>query len=70
MNAKKLDSESKPKSYRKLWVSLAVVPGLSFLTLGYFGSEIYRKAPPIPKRVVTDTGHVLFTGGKPARAEG
>src|SRR5215471_16243708 len=61
MNAKQLDSESKPKSYRKLWVSLAIVLGLSFLTLGYYGGEIYRKAPPIPNRVVTDDGRVLFT---------
>jgi nitric oxide reductase subunit B len=36
--------------------------GLSFLVLGYFGREIYRKAPPIPARVVTADGTVLFTG--------
>ena len=54
-------SNSKPPSYRGLWISLAVVIGLSFLVLGYFGSEIYRKAPPIPKRVVTTDGQVLFT---------
>jgi nitric oxide reductase subunit B len=35
---------------------------LSFITLGYFGREIYRQAPPIPKRVVTSAGEVLFTG--------
>src|SRR6516164_2173230 len=51
----------KPKSYRKLWVSLIAVIGLSFLVLGYYGGEIYRKAPPIPKRVVTADGQVLFT---------
>src|SRR4249920_3755156 len=50
-----------PRSYRRLWVSLALVIGLSFLVLGYYGSEIYRKAPPIPKRVVTAEGQVLFT---------
>ena len=46
----------KPRSYRKLWVSLIAVMGLSFLVLGYYGGEIYRKAPPIPKRVVTTEG--------------
>jgi nitric oxide reductase subunit B len=50
-----------PRSYRKLWISLGAVLVLSFLTLGYFGSEIYRQAPPIPKRVVTADGAVLFT---------
>ena len=30
--------------------------------LGYFGAEIYRQAPPVPKRVVTTDGTVLFTG--------
>ncbi len=35
---------------------------LSFLVLGYYGSEIYRQAPPMPERVVTTDGTVLFTG--------
>jgi hypothetical protein len=51
----------KPRSYRRLWISLIAVVGLSFLVLGYYGSEIYRKAPPIPRRVVTADGQVLFT---------
>src|SRR6187455_1713035 len=57
----KYPPKTKPRSYRKLWISLIVVLGLSFLTLGYYGGEIYRKAPPIPKRVVTADGQVLFT---------
>src|SRR6187455_3535033 len=57
----KYPPKTKPRSYRKLWISLIVVLGLSFLVLGYYGSEIYRKAPPIPKRVVTADGQVLFT---------
>ena len=51
-----------PRSYRKLWLSLATVMTLSFLVLGYYGTEIYRLAPPVPKRVVTPDGKVLFTG--------
>src|SRR3954468_5858906 len=49
------------RSYRKLWLGLICVIALSFLGLGYFGTEIYRKAPPIPQRVVTSDGHVIFT---------
>lgn len=53
---------SKTTSYRKLWFTLFGVIALSFLALGYFGREIYYQAPPIPKRVVTTDGEVLFTG--------
>ena len=53
---------TQPRSYRKLWVSLICVITLSFLVLGYFGREIYREAPPLPQRVVTSDGTVLFTG--------
>ncbi|GAA4463108.1 nitric-oxide reductase large subunit [Nibrella saemangeumensis] len=48
--------------YRKLWLGFAAVLIGSFAVLGYFGSEIYRQAPPIPDRVVTTSGRVLFTG--------
>jgi nitric oxide reductase subunit B len=57
-----MNADTKPRSYRKLWLSLISVIVLSFLGLGYFGSEIYRQAPPVPKRVVTTDGTVLFTG--------
>ena len=53
---------NKPQSYRKLWLSLISVITLSLLVLGYYGLEIYRTAPPVPKRVVTTDGRVLFTG--------
>src|SRR5262245_53817070 len=43
-------------------VTLAVVLVGSFVVLGYYGREIYHQAPPIPNRVVTDSGKVLFTG--------
>ncbi|MCB0272071.1 MAG: nitric-oxide reductase large subunit [Bdellovibrionales bacterium] len=33
----------------------------SFAVLGYYGLEIYRSAPPVPKQVVLD-GNVLFEG--------
>jgi nitric oxide reductase subunit B len=50
------------RSYRKLWIALIGVLVVSFGTLGYFGREIYRQAPPVPNRVVTANGTVLFTG--------
>ncbi|HVA49873.1 MAG TPA: nitric-oxide reductase large subunit [Pirellulales bacterium] len=48
--------------YRKLWLGLGLVMAGSFAVLGYFGGEIYRQAPPVPARVVTTEGNVLFTG--------
>lgn len=48
--------------YRKHWAALTIVVAGSFVTLGYYGYELYRQAPPIPQRVVTDQGEVLFTG--------
>lgn len=45
----------------RLWVSLALVFIISFAILGYYGGEIYHTMPPIPKRVMTSAGNVLFT---------
>ncbi|MBI4578794.1 MAG: nitric-oxide reductase large subunit [Planctomycetes bacterium] len=47
--------------YAGLWVALLVVVGASFSVLSYYGYEIYQKAPPIPERVVTTDGQVLWT---------
>lgn len=46
--------------YRKAWIGLALVMVFSFTVLVYFGTEIYRKAPPIPEKVVSDDGTTLF----------
>ncbi len=48
--------------YTRLWLGLATVILGSFAVLGYFGRDIYRQMPPIPDRVVTTDGRVLFTG--------
>ena len=48
--------------HRNLWIGLALVVAGSFGLLGYYGIEIYREAPPVPERVVTESGRVLFTG--------
>jgi nitric oxide reductase subunit B len=46
---------------KKLWLILGTVVLGTFLLLGFFGREVYRKAPPIPSRVVTTNGDVLMT---------
>lgn len=47
---------------KNLWIGFILVMVLSFSVLGYYGREIYRKAPPIPEKVVTSNGELLFTG--------
>ena len=48
--------------YKGLWLSFWAVIGISFAVLGYYGRELYRQAPPLPDRVVTKEGDLLFTG--------
>ncbi|PRQ03700.1 Nitric oxide reductase subunit B [Enhygromyxa salina] len=48
--------------YKGLWLGFILVVVASFAVLGYYGVEIYRQAPPVPDRVVTTDGEVLFTG--------
>ena len=47
--------------YRKLWFILIGVLAVTFSLLGYFGTEVYRNAPPIPAQIVSDSGEVLMT---------
>ena len=54
---------------RKLWIWLAVICVLSFSVLGWVGSEIYLKAPPIPKAVVSASGEVIYTGKQVQRGQ-
>ncbi|MGK0290624.1 MAG: nitric oxide reductase subunit B [bacterium] len=46
---------------RRLWLFLILTFFGSFTVLGLMGVEIYKKAPPIPKQVVTVKGEILFT---------
>jgi len=46
---------------KKLWTSLTLVLVISFAVLGYYGVRIYQEKPPIPTRIVTNTGDVIFT---------
>lgn len=47
---------------KKLWFGFLAVMVVSFAVLIYYGVEIYKQAPPIPDKVVTVDGSVLFTG--------
>src|SRR5512133_3312026 len=46
---------------KKLWLGFIAVMTISFAVLIYYGIEIYREAPPIPDKVVTTDGTVIFT---------
>lgn len=46
--------------YRRLWIVLGLVVGISFLILGIVGYKGITSAPPIPRQVVTTEGRVLF----------
>ncbi|HYC02580.1 MAG TPA: nitric-oxide reductase large subunit [Azospirillaceae bacterium] len=45
----------------KLWLLLGLLMIGSFTALGLIGSEIHRKAPPIPAAFVSEDGAILYT---------
>jgi nitric oxide reductase subunit B len=47
---------------KKLWIAFALVMSISFAVLGYYGYEIYQKAPPIPLKIVSTDNKTIFTG--------
>lgn len=47
--------------YKRLWFTLIAVVAVTFSLLGYYGTEVYRKAPPIPQQVVSADGKALFS---------
>src|SRR6185369_6055005 len=53
-------SQGECMSYRRLWIALTVVIVASFSVLGIVGYRGIQKAPPIPGRVLTADGRVLF----------
>ena len=46
---------------RKLWLGLGVLLVASFSVLLWSGGQIFRAAPPIPERVVSQDGQVVYT---------
>ncbi len=49
-----------PRTTKHWWVFGSTLL-VAFLILGFFGREVYRQAPPIPTKVVTQDGAVLMT---------
>ena len=54
---------------KMLWRWLGFIFVLSFGALGYLGLQIYLTAPPIPDKVVSTQGDVLFTGEQIQRGQ-
>lgn len=50
----------KPRSYWKLWLAFAITTVVSFAVLGYYGTEIYRHAPPYPE-TIRSGNEVIYT---------
>ncbi|MFZ5656450.1 MAG: cbb3-type cytochrome c oxidase subunit I, partial [Pseudomonadota bacterium] len=48
-------------STRKLWIGLGILLATSFAVLLWAGGAIFRAAPPMPERVVSSTGEVVYT---------
>jgi nitric oxide reductase subunit B len=46
---------------KQLWFGFAAIVLFSFAILGWYGHEIYREKPPIPEKVISADGTVLFT---------
>ncbi|MFV0439356.1 MAG: nitric-oxide reductase large subunit [Desulfopila sp.] len=45
---------------KRLWLFFGAVIFVTFSILGWFGKEVYRQVPPLPGKVVTEAGTVLF----------
>jgi len=48
-------------STRKLWMGLTILLLCSFAILLYMGGEIHRQAPPLPEKVLSTDGSVIYT---------
>ncbi|MCL4551064.1 MAG: nitric-oxide reductase large subunit [Bacteroidetes bacterium] len=46
---------------KKYWIAFTVVIVVSFSVLGWIGVKIYQQAPPIPEKVVTSDGQMVFS---------
>lgn len=49
---------------KKYWIGFFVVIIISFIVLGYIGMKIYQQAPPIPDKIVTTDGQIVFNTGE------
>jgi nitric oxide reductase subunit B len=49
-------------NYKRLWIALAIVLIASFGVLGGVGYKGIKSAPPIPQKLVTTDGQIVFAG--------
>ena len=49
---------------KNLWFSFIAVLVICFSILGFYGHEIYREKPPIPEKIISEDGSVIFTNYK------
>lgn len=54
---------------KRLWISFALVFFLSFAVLGWIGTRIYQKMPPIPDSIVTTDGALVVPSGDIERGQ-
>ena len=46
---------------RKLWWGLSTLLIVTFAIMLWMGREIHQQAPPLPSKIVTESGQVVFT---------
>ena len=46
---------------KRLWLGLGALLVASFAVMLWLGFDLYQTAPPMPKRVVTESGQVVYT---------
>ena len=46
---------------KKYWISFILVIVVSFAVLSWVGVRIYQEKPPIPEKVVTESGSLVYT---------
>ncbi|MCK6683460.1 MAG: nitric-oxide reductase large subunit [Thermoanaerobaculia bacterium] len=56
-----MNNNATPSSDSRRWALFGFTLLIAFIILGFFGREVYRKAPPIPERVVAKDGTVIAT---------
>lgn len=46
---------------KKYWIGFSLVMIVSFAVLGWVGTRIYQEKPPVPEKVVTQNGQLVYT---------
>lgn len=46
---------------KKYWIGFSLVIVISFAVLSWVGVKIYQEKPPVPEKVITESGEIVFT---------